>query len=395
VLVSEFNYELPEELIAQEPLAERAGSRLLHVKSGAGLHGIECQEDEFPDFDLRDRDLGDRDLSDRQFRDFPEMLRPSDLLVFNDTRVFPARLYGRRGGLRAQAVSAQNPAARDFLRGRIEVLLTRQIQQEPNEWECLVRPGRKIGVGEHLFFGQQDELEGEVLARGDFGERRIRFASALEQDFFGLVERIGHVPLPPYITREMTGADASSSSDRERYQTVYARNRGSVAAPTAGLHFTPEILERIRERGVETAEVTLHVGLGTFQPVRSERVEEHELHSESYFISDEAAKKINRARSESRRVVAVGTTTVRTLEYAAQLGGDEVRAGMGEANLFIYPGYRFRVVQALLTNFHLPLSSLLMLVCALGGKENVLRAYRHAVSRRYRFYSYGDCMFVE
>jgi S-adenosylmethionine:tRNA ribosyltransferase-isomerase len=186
-----------------------------------------------------------------------------------------------------------------------------------------------------------------------------------------------------------------SSRDRERYQTVYARERGSVAAPTAGLHFTPEILGRIRERGIETAEVTLHVGLGTFQPVRSDCVEEHRLHSESYFISSEAAEKVNRARSQSRRVVAVGTTTVRTLEYAAQKGAGEIRAGMGEADLFIYPGYRFRVVQALLTNFHLPQSTLLMLVCALGGKENVLRAYRHAASRRYRFYSYGDCMFVE
>jgi S-adenosylmethionine:tRNA ribosyltransferase-isomerase len=388
VLVSEFNYELPEELIAQEPLADRAGSRLLHVKSQAGgspgerSKGVEAQESE----------LQGSDFNDRQFRDFPEMLRPSDLLVFNNTRVFPARLYGRRGGLRAQPVSAQNPAARDFLQGRIEVLLTRQLQAEPNEWECLVRPGRKIGVGERLFFGEQDELEAEVVARGAFGERQIRFKRS-KHDFFELVERIGHVPLPPYLKREVNGTD--SSRDRERYQTVYARERGSVAAPTAGLHFTPEILGRIRERGIETAEVTLHVGLGTFQPVRSDCVEEHRLHSESYFISSEAAEKVNRARSQSRRVVAVGTTTVRTLEYAAQNGAGEIRAGMGEADLFIYPGYRFRVVQALLTNFHLPQSTLLMLVCALGGKENVLRAYRHAASRRYRFYSYGDCMFVE
>ncbi len=188
---------------------------------------------------------------------------------------------------------------------------------------------------------------------------------------------------------------ADSSSDRERYQTVYARERGSVAAPTAGLHFTPEILERMRECGIETTEVTLHVGLGTFQPVRSERVEEHRLHSEAYSISKEAAEKIKQARSESRRIVAVGTTTVRTLEYAAQQGEGEVRAASGEANLFIYPGYKFQVVRALLTNFHLPQSTLLMLVCALGGKEKVLRAYEHAVRQRYRFYSYGDCMFVE
>ena len=383
MLVSEFHYELPEELIAQEPLANRAGSRLLHVVSG------------------------DRS-EDRQFRDFPELLRPDDLVVFNNTRVFPARLYGRRGGVRAQAVSGRNPAARDFLQGRIEVLLTRQVQQEPLEWECLVRPGRKIGVGERLFFGEQDELQAEVIARGSFGERRIRFRrtppgvagpdsrerlspheSPGLDDFFGIVERIGHIPLPPYIARP------ESSGDRERYQTVYARERGSVAAPTAGLHFTPEILTRMRERGIESAEVTLHVGLGTFQPVRTERVEEHQLHSEGYSISAEAAENINRARRESRRIVAVGTTTVRTLEYAAQQGTGEIRAASGEVNLFIYPGYKFQLVRALLTNFHLPQSTLLMLVCALGGKEKVMRAYEHAVAQRYRFYSYGDCMFVE
>ena len=363
MLVSDFHYELPEELIAQAPPADRAGARMLRVSAKSG------------------------DFEDRQFREFPEILRPSDLVVFNNTRVFPARLYGRREGLRSQAVSARNPAARDFLRGRIEVLLTRQLQREPNEWECLVRPGRKIGVGERLFFGERDELRAEVIERCKFGERRIRFAPA--HDFFERLEKIGHTPLPPYVDRE------DSSSDRERYQTVYARERGSVAAPTAGLHFTPEILARIGERGVETAEVTLHVGLGTFQPVRSERVEEHQLHSEAFRISADAAAKINRARSEGRRVVAVGTTTVRTLEYAAQQETGEIRAGSGEANLFVYPGYKFQVVQALLTNFHLPRSTLLMLVCALGGKENILRVYEHAVDQRYRFYSYGDCMFVE
>lgn len=208
-------------------------------------------------------------------------------------------------------------------------------------------------------------------------------------DFFALVEKIGHVPLPPYISR------ADSAGDRERYQTVYARERGSVAAPTAGLHFTNEILQRMRARGIETAEVTLHVGLGTFQPVRVERVEEHLLHAEAYSISADAAEKISRARSEGRRVVAVGTTTVRTLEYAASQAGGKVQASEGEANLFIYPGYKFQVVGALLTNFHLPQSTLLMLVCALGGKENVMRAYEYAVKERYRFYSYGDCMFVD
>jgi S-adenosylmethionine:tRNA ribosyltransferase-isomerase len=361
VLVSDFHYDLPEELIAQQPLPDRAASRLLHLFAATGA------------------------LADRQFRDFPDLLRPGDLLVFNNTRVFPARLYGRRQGLKSQPVSPHNPASRDFLSGRVEVLLTRQLQRDPNDWECLVRPGRKIGVGEHLFFGDQDQLQAEVIARGEFGERHIHFAPV--DDFFARVEEIGHIPLPPYIAR------ADSPADRDRYQTVYARERGSVAAPTAGLHFTPEILARLRDRGIDTTEVTLHVGLGTFHPVRVEKVEEHTLHSEPYSISEEAAAKIRQARRESRRIVAVGTTTVRTLEYAEQAG--EIRAGSGEANLFIYPGYKFRVVSALLTNFHLPQSTLLMLVCALGGKENVLSAYRHAVSQRYRFYSYGDCMLVE
>jgi S-adenosylmethionine:tRNA ribosyltransferase-isomerase len=362
VLVSDFHYDLPEELIAQQPLADRAGSRLLHLSAATGS------------------------LVDRQFRDFPDLLRPGDLVVFNNTRVFPARLYGRRAGLRSQPLSPHNPASRDFLSGQVEVLLTRQLPGDPNDWECLVRPGRKIGVGEHLFFGEKDELQAEVIARGEFGERHVRFSSV--DDFFARVEKIGHIPLPPYISRD------DSAADRDRYQTVYARERGSVAAPTAGLHFTPEILSRLRDRGIETTKVTLHVGLGTFQPVRVENVEEHTLHSEPYSISEEAAAKIRRARHESRRIVAVGTTTVRTLEYAARQAG-ELQAGSGEANLFIYPGYKFQVVQALLTNFHLPQSTLLMLVCALAGKENVLRAYHHAVAERYRFYSYGDCMLVE
>lgn len=363
MLVSEFDYHLPEELIAQKPLEERAASRMLRLEAATGR------------------------VEDRQFYEFPELLRSGDLLILNNTRVFPARLYGRRSGIRAQAISAQNPAAHDFLRGRVEVLLTRQVSEDPNEWQCLVRPGRKIGVGEKLFFGEQDELQAEVIARCGFGERVIRFGVPTE-DFFRVVEQIGHVPLPPYISRD------DSAGDRERYQTVYAQERGSVAAPTAGLHFTPAILQRIRELGIETAEITLHVGLGTFQPVRVERVEEHRLHSEAYSISTEAAEKVNRARKQARRIVAVGTTTVRTLEFAARQGAGEVRAGSGEADLFIYPGFKFQVVQALLTNFHLPQSTLLMLVCALGGKE-VMRAYAHAVEQRYRFYSYGDCMLVE
>jgi len=364
VQVSEFNYHLPAELIAQEPLTDRAASRLLQVDRSTGSF---------------------RDLC---FRDFPDLLRPDDLVVFNNTRVFAARLYGRRSGVHAQPLSPQNPAVRDFLKGRVEVLLTRQLSSEPNEWECLVRPGRKIGLGERLCFGEDNELEAEVIARGTFGERRIRFSSVA--DFFNLIEQLGHVPLPPYIDRP------DRPGDRDRYQTVYARARGSVAAPTAGLHFTPEILERIRNRGIETTEITLHVGLGTFQPVRVERVENHRLHREAYEVSEEASAKINRAVSAGRRVVAVGTTTVRTLEYLAGQSEDGMlRPGVGEADIFIYPEYEFRVVGALLTNFHLPQSTLLMLVCALGGKEPVMEAYRHAVDQKYRFYSYGDCMFLE
>lgn len=360
VLVSEFDYHLPEELIAQEPLPQREMSRMLRLSREDGQ------------------------WEDRGFTDFPELLRPDDLVVFNNTRVFPARLYGRRSGPRAQPVSVQNPASREFLKGRVEVLLIKQVA--PDEWECLVHPGKKIGVGERLFFGEQNELSAEVVGRGTFGERRIRFERV--QDFFGAVERLGHIPLPPYISRE------DRPADRERYQTVYARERGSVAAPTAGLHFTAEILDRLKQRGIQTAEITLHVGLGTFQPVRGERVEEHKLHTESYDIRAEAADKINCALQEKRRVVAVGTTSVRTLEYAGQANG-RIQPGRGEADLFIYPGFQFRVVSGLLTNFHLPKSTLLMLVCAFGGKQNALNAYQHAVEKRYRFYSYGDCMFVE
>lgn len=362
MLVSDFNYYLPKELIAQEPLADRAASRLLHVARGK------------------------EQLQDRRFRDFPDLLRPDDLVVFNNTRVFPARLYGRRSGSRAQPISPNNPAAKNFLHGRVEVLLTQQISQQPNEWECLVHPGRKIGVGERLFFGDDDELNAQVLGRGTFGERTIRFEPTA--DFFAIVERIGHVPLPPYIDR------ADQASDRNRYQTVYARERGSVAAPTAGLHFTPEVIERLQRRGIQTTEITLHVGLGTFQPVRMERVEEHHLHRERYSIAQDAANLINAALSSGRRVVAIGTTTVRTLEYSARNSG-RVQAETGEADIFIYPGFQFRVIGALLTNFHLPQSTLLMLVSAFAGRELILRAYEHAVSQKYRFYSYGDCMFVE
>jgi S-adenosylmethionine:tRNA ribosyltransferase-isomerase len=399
VLVSDFHYDLPPERIAQEPLPDRAGSRLLHLNR-------------------QPADGPKPSLNDRNFRQFPDLLRSDDLLVLNNTRVLPARLYGRRSGPRAQSLSPQNPAARDFLRGQVEVLLTRQMSADPNEWECLVRPGRKIGVGEKLYFGRppagdalddpagsappfpEAELEAEVIARGNFGERRIRFAPV--PDFFSRIERIGHVPLPPYIDRE------DRPADRTRYQTIYAQaptaRARSVAAPTAGLHFTPEILQQIRDRGIEIAQITLHVGLGTFQPVRAKQIEDHKLHRECYEIPEEAAKAINLAKAERRRIVAVGTTTVRALEAAANSSArnagpsaeeNRLEAGRGEAELFIYPGYRFRMVDALLTNFHLPQSTLLMLVCALAGKELVMAAYRRAVAAGYRFYSYGDCMFIE
>lgn len=362
--VSDFDFHLPEDLIAQAPLAERSASRMLHLQRDTGA------------------------FADRRFLDFPVLLRAGDLLVLNNSRVFPARLFGHRAGLHAQQVSARNPAAKDFLRGSVEVLLTRRLNEL--EWQALVRPGRKIDVGEQIWFGENRELEAEVIRRGEFGERTLRFQAV--SNFFALVEKLGHVPLPPYIARE------DRKEDRERYQTVYAKPeaRGSVAAPTAGLHFTPAILAQIRERGIEIAEITLHVGLGTFQPVHAENVEGHKMHCESFHISEAAAEQINRALAQQRRVVAVGTTTVRTLEYASRQTADgRVCAGPGEANLFIYPGFQFRVAGALLTNFHLPQSTLLMLVSAFAGRENILRAYAHAVQERYRFFSYGDCMFVE
>ena len=369
MLVSDFDYHLPPELIAQQPLADRAASRLLRLD--------------------RRREV----LEDRTFRDFPELLHPDDLLVFNNTKVLPARLFGHRSGSRAQRVSTQNPAARDFLRGHVEVLLTKPLSPDKLEWEALVHPGRKIGVGERIYFGAEasedsHELAAEITWRGTFGERLLRFDPVT--DFFETLQRIGHVPLPPYIDRPDTPAD------REQYQTVYAKPPGSVAAPTAGLHFTQEVLDHIRQRGIETAEITLHVGLGTFQPVREEVVEEHKLHSEWYQISGEAAERIQNARDAGRRVVAVGTTTVRTLEFAARESKDgRVMVQSGEADIFIYPGFEFRVVGVMLTNFHLPKSTLLMLVSAFAGREQILRAYEHAVAEHYRFYSYGDCMFIE
>jgi S-adenosylmethionine:tRNA ribosyltransferase-isomerase len=363
VLVSDFDFQLPEELVAQEPLEDRAASRMLVLDRDSGR----CQ--------------------DGWFLNFPTHLRTGDVLVLNNSRVFPARLLGRRSGQRAQRLSPRNPASREFLRGQVEVLLTRQLGN--GEWEALVRPGRKLGTGEMLRFGGEGDspLEAEIVSRGEYGERRLRFASV--PDFFDRLDRLGHVPLPPYISRE------DRNADRQRYQTVFARDHGSAAAPTAGLHFTAQILDEIRARGVDVVELALHVGLGTFQPLREEHIEANELHLESYDIPLMAAQKINRALTEGRRVVAVGTTVVRALEHAAQTGSGEIRSGSGDTSIFIYPGFHFRVVRALLTNFHLPRSSLLMLVAAFAGHERVLAAYEHAVAQKYRFFSYGDCMLVE
>jgi S-adenosylmethionine:tRNA ribosyltransferase-isomerase len=346
-----FDYHLPEELIAQEALPDRAAARMLVLRRAEGR------------------------WEDRAFREFPEFLRPGDCLVLNDSRVFPARLFGHRAGVRSLPIGKNNPKRREHLSGEVEVFLLRAVSQDGRDWEALVRPGRKMRVGERIRF--DEGIEAEILARGEFGERTVRFSGA--DDLFAAFERIGHVPLPPYIKR------ADEAADRERYQTVFARENGSVAAPTAGLHFTGEVLDRCRERGAEIAHVTLHVGLGTFQPLHTERVEEAKLHSERYAITPEGVARIRAAQ----RVVAVGTTSVRTIESVERSGELE-----GETDIFIYPGYAFRRVGAMLTNFHLPRTSLLLLVCAFAGAELALAAYRHAVEERYRFYSYGDCMLI-
>jgi S-adenosylmethionine:tRNA ribosyltransferase-isomerase len=317
-------------------------------------------------------------LQDSYFTKFPSLLREGDLLVLNDSRVIPARLYARRTLRREK----EKPT------GRIEVMLTEPAGE--NKWHALVRPGRKVAIGERLVFPAMDGailLEAEVLERGQFGDRLLEFAPV--EDFFGVLDRIGHVPLPPYIHRD------DAAGDRDRYQTVFSREPGSVAAPTAGLHFTPETLQKISAQGVEITRVTLHVGLGTFAPLRVERVDDVHLHRERYSISPEAADALNRARTEQRRVVAVGTTVVRTLESAAlKAGAGAITPHAGDTEIFISPGFEFKVVGALLTNFHLPQSSLLMLVSAFAGRDRILTAYRHAVEQRYRFFSYGDCMFV-
>src|ERR1700733_5288088 len=355
--LDELDYDLSPELIAQRPLDQRDASRLLTVNRRSG--GTE----------------------DRAFSEFPGLLRGDELLVLNNARVIPARLFGHRAGVHSQAPS--KASRREHLSGNVEVLLTRQV--EPDTWEALVRPGRKLPVGERIRFGE-GVLEAEILSRGELGLRTLRFESHTS-------EPVGHIPLPPYIERE------DETSDRDRYQTVFARQRGAIAAPTAGLHFTPEIFERIRKRGIEICELTLDVGLGTFQPIHAEKVEEHAMHAEAFEISEDTADRIQRARAAKRPIVAIGTTVVRALEAAALRAIETnsnslVLPGRAEARLFIYPGFPFRVIDALLTNFHLPRSTLLALICAFAGKENVLAAYRHAVEAKYRFYSYGDCMFI-
>ncbi len=330
MLVSDFDYHLPEELIAQEPLADRAGARMLVVDRATGS------------------------WQDRRFRDFPSYIRPGDCLVLNDSRVFPSRLFGTR---------------EHGTGGRVQIFLTRQVSGPV--WEALVRPGKKMRTGERIVISA--DLTAEILGRGPFGERLIHLHP--NGDLFEVLDRVGHVPLPPYIRRPDTAAD------RDRYQTVFARERGSVAAPTAGLHFTPEILDACRNAGANVARVTLHVGLGTFQPLHTEKLSEVHLHSESFHVPAETAE----AMEAARRVIAIGTTSVRAIESADKAG---------ETDLFISPGFSFRRTQAMLTNFHLPKSSLLILICAFAGTELALAAYRHAVEQRYRFFSYGDCMLI-
>lgn len=362
--LEELDYTLPQQQIAQFPLADRAASRLLLV----------------------DRSTGQ--WEDRRFSEFPDLLRGDELLVLNNAKVIPARLFGRRLGVHSSPPS--KATRKEHLRTRIEVFLIRQVHDDV--WEALVRPGRKMQTGERVRFGE-GELEAEVLSHGEYGLRTLQFRALDGSSLAGHLDRLGHIPLPPYIARP------DEPSDRERYQTVFATRSGAVAAPTAGLHFTGEILEKIRAKGAEICELTLHVGLGTFQPIHSETLEGHHMHAESYDIPEETAAQIRAARDAGRPVVAIGTTAVRALEAAAERaaqgeGGPLLASGPGEARLFIYPGFAFRVVDALLTNFHLPRSTLLALVCAFGGRERVLADYRHAVESGYRFYSYGDCMFL-
>jgi len=349
VKASDFDYRLPESSVAQEPLADRAASRMLV------LHRAQ------------------RRWEDRCFRELPQFLEAGDCLVLNNSRVFPSRLFGHRTGVHSMPVGRHNPKAWQNLSGRVEVFLLRPASDDAKRWTALVRPGRKMRTGERIRFS--DQLEAEITGRGEFGERTILFH--YDGDIYDALNAIGHVPLPPYIRR------ADRPEDRDRYQTVFASERGSVAAPTAGLHFTPEILGHCRAAGADIAYVTLHVGLGTFQPLHEEDLQRIHLHSEQFFIEK---TDMDRMRAARRRV-CVGTTSVRAVESAW-------RGRQGETDLFISPGFEFLATGAMLTNFHLPKSSLLMLVCAFAGTDFVLEAYRHAVDAGYRFYSYGDCMLL-
>ena len=341
----DFYYELPPELIAQTPLERRDASRLLTLdkETGAWTH--------------------------RSFHDLPSLLRPGDCLIMNDSRVLPARLLGSR--VRADGT----------LGGACEVLLL--IDRGENTWECLVRPGKKLRTGARVSFGETGELTAEVVGEVEGGNRLVRFT--YEGIFLEVLERLGRMPLPPYIKAEL--------QDRERYQTVYSRVSGSAAAPTAGLHFTRELMAGIQAMGVNIGYVTLHVGLGTFRPVKEEEIADHDMHSEYCIVPQETADLINRTKAAGGRVVCVGTTSCRTVEsWAGEDGHMEAKAGW--TNIFIYPGYRFKVLDALITNFHLPESTLIMLVSALAGREQVLAAYEEAVRERYRFFSFGDAMFI-
>ena len=346
--LSDFDYDLPADRIAQEPAHVRDAARLLSLdpRDGACRHG--------------------------HVRDLPELLAAGDVVVANDTRVFPARLRGRR-----------EPSG-----GAVECLLLGRLDEE--RWDALVHPGRKLRPGtEASFDGGGWRLRLEVLERHFHGRRTIRLTAPDGRDVDRAVDALGEVPIPPYLKRPVHG------SDGERYQTVFASVRGSVAAPTAGLHFTPRLIERLLARGLEWHPITLHVGYGTFEPVRTEAVGEHRLAAERFAIPERTADAVNRARADGRRIVAVGTTTTRALEAAVREGGGEVRAGASATDLYIYPGFRFEVVSALLTNFHLPRSSLLLLACAFAGRDPVLAAYREAIARGYRFYSYGDAMLIQ
>lgn len=338
---SEFNFDLPEELIAQEPLADRASSRLLVANKQTGS------------------------IEHRHFYDIKEYLRPGDCLVINDTRVLPARLHGERVGTGAH----------------IEVLLL--VRKSIDTWEVLVRPGKKARPGDRIRFGD-GRLEAEILEVIEGGNRIIRFY--FDGVFEQILDELGEMPLPPYITHRL--------EDKERYQTVYAKHDGSAAAPTAGLHFTPELLQEIEAMGVKIAHVTLHVGLGTFRPVKAEDILDHEMHSEYYVVEEEQAARINEARKNGGRIIAVGTTSTRTLESVTDETG-MVHAGSGWTKIFIYPGYTFHAVDAMITNFHLPESTLIMLVSALMGKDFIVQIYQEAVQKKYRFFSFGDaCLFL-